>query len=109
MGQHQRTGRLPETDADSVIASTIGFGKEPLLRRSSRMKLYNDWLPGVRSVIERTDIWGMVFSKSSEPANKAAQTMSVIKKLLRDIVTGNTGLNSAQTARNIAIHRGFLD
>jgi len=59
--------------------------------------------------MERIDIRGMVFSSTSELANKAAQVMSVIKKTLRDIATGNTGLKSAQTARNIAIQMAFRD
>ena len=50
-----------------------------------------------------------VFINTSELANKAAQTMSVIKKALRDIATGNTGLKSAQTATNVAIQIGFRD
>ncbi|PYY03676.1 MAG: hypothetical protein DMG64_06945 [Acidobacteria bacterium] len=65
---------------------------------------HNDSLPGVRSVIEATDIRGSVFNNSSELANKPAQTMLAVKCTLEDMVTGNTGLKSAQTARNTAIH-----
>jgi hypothetical protein len=45
----------------------------------ARPDLHNDSLPGVRSVMERMDIRGMVFSNTSELPNKVAQIMSVIK------------------------------
>src|SRR5256885_5902517 len=45
---------------------------------------------------------GMVFNNSSELANKPAQTRLAVQCTLRDIVTGKTGLKSAQTAKKRA-------
>jgi hypothetical protein len=66
--------------------------------------LYSASLPGVRSDIESMDIRGRVFNNKSEVANKPAQTRLAVKCTLRDMVTGNTGLKSAQIPRNTEIH-----
>lgn len=71
--------------------------------------VHKDSLPGVRSVIESMDIRGKVFNNNSEVANKPAQTRLAVKCTLRDIVTGNTGLKSAHTARNTAIQMKFFN
>ena len=49
------------------------------------------------------DICGRVFNNSSEVPNKPAQTRFTVNCTFRDMVTGNTGLKSAQIARNTAI------